>query len=427
MSILSNKQIILGVTGSIAAYKAADLASKLTQAGAQVDVILTSAAEKFITPLTFQSVTGRRAYTDADLWGNEAHVLHVGLGHSADLIVIVPGTANTIAKLAHGQADTLLTVTVLASQCPLMIAPAMDGGMFDHPATQENVEILKKRGAFIIEPLEGHLASGLIGKGRLPETNNLIGHIRLVLARNGLLAGKKIVITAGGTQEPLDPVRVLTNRSSGKQGYALAQAALDMGAYVKLITTPTSLIPPIGANVIKVETAKQMLDAVLRESEDSDALIMAAAVADFRPKTTAKNKIKKETGVPQIELEATEDILKTVSSSMLRAGAGKGDALSGNTATDGIVQVEREAKRPRVVVGFAAESQDLLQNAANKLESKGLDLIAANDISATDAGFAVETNRVTLLFADGRRETLPLMSKAKTAELILERVAILLE
>ena len=422
MSILSNKRIILGVTGSIAAYKAADLASKLTQSGAQVDVILTSAAEKFITPLTFQSVTGRRAYTDADLWGNEAHVLHVGLGHAADLIVIVPGTANTLAKLAYGQADTLLTVTVLASQCPLIIAPAMDGGMFDHPATQENVETLKKRGAFIIDPLEGHLASGLVGKGRLPETSELIGYIRLVLGRNGLLAGKKIVITAGGTQEPLDPVRVLTNRSSGKQGYALAQAALEMGADVKLITTPVSLTPPIGANVIKVETAKQMLDAVLRESEDCDALIMAAAVADFRPKTTAKNKIKKETGIPQIELESTEDILKTV--------AGKRSermALSRSTATAGIIQVEREAKRPRVVVGFAAESQDLLQNAANKLESKGLDLIAANDISATDAGFAVETNRVTLLFADGRRETLPLMSKAKTAELILERVAILLE
>ena len=403
MSIFSNKRIILGVTGSIAAYKAADLASKLTQAGAQVDVILTSAAEKFITPLTFQSVTGRRAYADSDLWGNEAHVLHVGLGHSADLIIIAPCTANTIAKLTHGQADTLLTVTTLASQCPLIIAPAMDGGMFDHPATQENIETLKKRDAFIIEPLEGHLASGLIGKGRLPETSELIGHIRLVLGRNGLLADKQIVITAGGTQEPLDPVRVLTNRSSGKQGYALTQAALDLGAHVKLITTSVSLTPPIGANVIQVETAKQMLDAVLKESEESDVLIMAAAVADFRPKNTAKNKIKKETGIPQIELEATEDILKAV--------AGK----------------RSEVKRPCIAVGFAAESQDLLQNAINKLESKGLDLIVANDISATDAGFAVETNRVTLLFADGRRESLPLMSKTKTAELILERVALLLE
>jgi phosphopantothenoylcysteine decarboxylase/phosphopantothenate--cysteine ligase len=403
MSILSNKRIILGVTGSIAAYKAADLASKLTQAGAQLDVILTSAAEKFITPLTFQSVTGRRAYTDSDLWGSEAHILHVGLGNAADLIIMAPCTANTIAKLTHGQADTLLTVTALAAQCPLIIAPAMDGGMFDHPAMQENVEILKTRGVFFIGPAEGHLASGLSGKGRMLEPAEIIGHARLVLGRNGPLTGKKVVITAGGTQEPLDPVRVLTNRSSGKQGYALAQAALDAGARVSLITTPVSLIPPVGAKVIRVETSKQMLDAVLEESKESDALIMAAAVADFRPKNRAKNKIKKETGIPQIELEATEDILKMV--------AGKRSKKDG----------------PHVVVGFAAESQDLLQNAANKLESKGLDLIAANDISATDAGFAVETNRVTLLFADGRRESLPLMSKTETAELILERVAILLE
>ena len=403
MSILSNKRIILGVTGSIAAYKAAELASKLAQAGALVDVILTSAAQKFITPLTFQSVTGRRAYTDADLWGNTAHVLHVGLAHKADLLIIAPCTANTIAKLSYGQADTLLTVTALAAQCPLIIAPAMDGGMFDHAATQENIETLKKRGTIVIGPAEGHLASGLSGKGRLLEPAEIIGHIRLILGRRGLLADKKIVITAGGTHEPLDPVRVLTNRSSGKQGYALAQAALDLGAHVTLITTSTSLIPPVAANIVRVETARQMLDAVLKESEESDALIMAAAVADFRPRNTAKDKIKKEGGVPQIELEATEDILKTVAAK------------------------KSETKRPRVVVGFAAESRDLLQNAANKLESKNLDLIVANDISADDAGFAVETNRVTLLFADGRRESLPLMSKAKTAEVILEQVAILLE
>ena len=419
MSIFSNKRIILGVTGSIAAYKSADLASKLTQAGAQVDVILTGAAEKFITPLTFQSVTGRRAYTDSDLWGNEAHVLHVGLGHSADLIFIAPCTANTIAKLAHGQSDTLLTVTALASTCPLMIAPAMDGGMFDHPATQENIEILEKRGTVIVGPAEGHLASGLSGKGRMLEPAELIGHARLVLGRNGSLAGKRIVITAGGTQEPLDPVRVLTNRSSGKQGYALAQAALDMGAQVTLITTPTSLTMPIGAKAVRVETAKQMLEAVLKESEKSDALIMAAAVADFRPKNKAENKIKKEAGIPHIELEATEDILKTVSGK-------RSERIALKAGSDTSLQ-EDKGKHPRVVVGFAAESQDLLQNATNKLESKGLDFIAANDISANDAGFAVETNRVTLLFADGRTESLPLMSKTQTAEIILERVAILLE
>ena len=411
MSVLKDKRIILGVTGSIAAYKAADLASKLTQAGALVDVILTTAAQNFITPLTFQSVTGRRAYSDADLWGNKAHVLHVGLAHNANLLIIAPCTANTIAKLSYGQADTLLTVTALAAQCPLVIAPAMDGGMFDHAATQENIETLKKRGAKIIGPADGHLASGLTGTGRLLEPAEIIGHIRLILGDRGLLAGKKIVITAGGTHEPLDPVRVLTNRSSGKQGHALAQAALDMGAHVTLITAPTSLVAPVGADVLHVETARQMRDAVLKESETADALIMAAAVADFRPKNAAKDKIKKEGGVPQIELEATEDILKTVSSSALRAGAGQ----------------KSGGRRPRVVVGFAAESQNLLDNAANKLESKKLDLIVANDISADDAGFAVETNRVTLLFADGRRESLPLMSKLKTAEIILERVAVLLE
>lgn len=403
MSILSNKRILLGVTGSIAAYKAADLASKLTQANAQVDVILTSSAEKFITPLTFQSVTGRRAYTNNDLWGNEAHVLHVGLGYTADLLVIAPCTANTIAKLAYGQADTLLTVTALAATCPLLIAPAMDAGMFDHPAIQENLDTLKKRGATIIGPAEGHLASGLSGTGRMLEPAEIIGHIRLLLGHNGLLAGKKILITAGGTQEPLDPVRVLTNRSSGKQGYALAQAALDAGAQVTLITTPTLLTPLIGARVIHVETAKQMLDEVLDQSAESDALIMTAAVADFRPKSMAKDKIKKDGGIPQIELEATEDILKTV------AGNGSGK------------------HRPDVVVGFAAESRDLLENATVKLKSKRLDLIVANDISASDAGFASETNRVTLLFADGRKEALPLMSKSEVAETIMQRVADLLE
>jgi phosphopantothenoylcysteine decarboxylase/phosphopantothenate--cysteine ligase len=278
----------------------------------------------------------------------------------------------------------------------------MDGGMYDHAATQENLDTLRKRGATIIEPAEGHLASGLTGKGRLPETNELIGHLRLVLGRGGLLANRKVIVTAGGTQEPLDPVRVLTNHSSGKQGYAIAQAALEAGAKVTLIAAPTSLIPPVGAHIMQVQTAKQMLEAVLNESPGADALIMAAAVADFRPKVSAKGKIKKEGGVPQIELEATDDILKAV------------------TSQNG------GAKRPKVVVGFAAESKSLLENAASKLESKGLDLIAANDISARDAGFAVETNRVTLLFADGRKESLALMNKTDVAEILIERVAGLL-
>jgi len=401
MSTLSNKHILLGVTGSIAAYKAADLASKLAQAGAQVDVILTNAAEKFITPLTFQSVTGRRAYTEKDLWGNEAHVLHVSFGKTADLLVIAPCTADTIAKLANGIADNLLTVTALAAQCPLVIAPAMDGGMFDHPATQENVSTLKKRGAIIVGPAEGHLASGLTGAGRMSEPAEILGHVRVVLGKNGKLAGKRIVVTAGGTQEALDPVRVITNHSSGKQGYALAQAALDAGADVCLITAPTALTPPMGARVVNIHSAQEMLDAVLAES--ADALIMSAAAADFTPKTIARDKLKKRDGIPQVELTVAPDILKTVS-----------------------VQ-KSEKKRFQVVIGFAAESRDLLENASEKLQSKKLDMIVANDISSNDAGFAVDTNRVTFLFANGTKETMPLMSKMEVAEKIIEHTSRLLE
>lgn len=403
MNILQGKHILLGVTGSIAAYKAADLASKLAQQGALVDVILTDGAQKFVTPLTFQSVTGRKAHTNADLWGNEAHVLHVGLGHHADVLVIAPCTANTLAKLAHGMADSLLTVTTLAADCPLILAPAMDAGMYEAPATQANVRILKERGAIFIGPKDGHLASGLTGSGRMAEPPEIFGGIRQVLARGRSLTGKRIVVTAGGTQEPIDPVRYLTNRSSGKQGYALAQAALDAGAQVTLVTHPTALTLPYGADVVEVRTAQNMLDGVLTACKNADALIMAAAVADFRVKQVAEHKLKKQDGIPLIELEAAPDILGTVSKMR--------DAL----------------QQLKVVVGFAAESRDLVANAVSKLTSKKLDFIAANDISATDAGFAVETNRITLLYADGRRESLPLMGKDQVADAILERVATLLE
>jgi phosphopantothenoylcysteine decarboxylase/phosphopantothenate--cysteine ligase len=401
MSILSGKRILLGVTGSIAAYKAADLASKLTQAGAQVDVILTGAGEKFVTPLTFQSVTGRRAYTDNDLWGDEAHVLHVSLGNTADLLVIAPCTAGTMAKLAHGIADNLLTVTALAATCPILIAPAMDGGMFDHPATQANLQTLQTRSVLVAGPAAGRLASGFSGVGRMLEPMEILGHIRVALGRHGKLAGKKIIVTAGGTQEALDPVRVITNHSSGRQGYALAQSALDAGADVTLITAPTALTPPVGAKVVHANSVQEMLDALMNET--ADALIMAAAAADFRPKQAAKDKLKKRDGIPQIQLEAAPDVLKTV---------------SGSSGVE---------KRFKVTAGFAAESRDLLANASEKLKSKGLDLIAANDISAKDAGFAVETNRITLLFADGTREPLPLMSKSEAAEKIIEHIARLLE
>jgi len=399
MSILQGKRILLGITGSIAAFKAADLASQLAQMGALVDVILTPAAEKFITPLTLQSVTGRQTYTEADLWGGEAHVLHVGLGHSAHLLVIAPCTANTIAKLAYGLADNLLTITALAARCSLLVAPAMDGGMLDHPATQENLAKLAQRGATIAGPADGHLASGLSGRGRMLEPTEIIGHIRLVLGKQGKLAGRKIVISAGGTQEPLDPVRVLTNRSSGKQGYALAQAAIDAGAELVLVSAPSALTPPIGARFVPVQTAEEMRDAVLQASAGADALIMAAAVADFRPKKAASDKIKSRDGVPHLELEATDDVLKAVA----------------------------KGKRPRVVVGFAAESRDLAQNATEKLKSKRLDLIVANDISDQDAGFGTDTNRVTIIDAAGKAEALPLASKAEVAEIIIERLAALLE
>jgi phosphopantothenoylcysteine decarboxylase / phosphopantothenate---cysteine ligase len=397
-----NKQIILGVTGSIACYKAADLASKLTQAGALVDVILTQSASQFLTPLTFQSVTGRRAYTESDLWGNEAHVLHVGLGHQTDLLVIAPATANTLAKLAHGIADNLLTVTALATNCPLVLAPAMDGGMYNHPATQANLELLIQRGAVLIGPEKGHLASGLEGIGRMVEAGDILGQLRLVLSKEGPLKGRKVIVTAGGTEEPIDLVRAITNRSSGKQGFSLAQAALDQGADVTLIAGTTHLPTPGGATRINLRTAAEMLQAVLEQVKDADVLLMAAAVADFRPPSTARRKLKKGAGIPEISLEATPDILAAVA------------------------QRKSETKCPRVIVGFAAESEDLLENAAAKLTSKKLDLIVANDITAEGAGFAGDTNQVTLLEPSGAVQALPKMSKTEVANIVIERVIELL-
>lgn len=402
MNPIQGKRILLGVTGSIACYKAADLASKLSQAGAQVDTILTKAATQFITPLTFQAVTGRRAYTDADLWGHEAHVLHIGLAHQADLLVIAPATANTLAKLAQGNTDDLLSLAALAATCPRLLAPAMDGGMFTHPATQANLQLLAERGAQIVGPEEGHLASGLVARGRMTEPLAILGRIRQLFAQSGPLRGRKIVVTAGGTREPLDPVRFLSNHSSGKQGYALAQAALDLGAAVVLITTTTALSTPSGALVVAVNTAAEMLAAVQAECLAADALIMAAAVADFRPAHVATQKIKKQTGAPTIELTPNPDILAT------------------------LAQQRQTTGRPHVVVGFAAETENLAVNAQAKLQKKGLNFIVANDVSAPDAGFGVDTNRVTLFGVDGTVETLPLLSKAEVAEQVVQRVVKLL-
>jgi phosphopantothenoylcysteine decarboxylase/phosphopantothenate--cysteine ligase len=405
--ILNQKSIILGVTGSIAAYKATDLASKLTQAGALVDVILTPSATKFISPLSFQSVTGRPAFTDEALWGAQAHVLHVGLGHTADIFVIAPATANTIAKLAHGLADNLLVLAGLsfgpgAPDHPLLIAPAMDGGMLNHPSTQENLEMLRQRGAIIIGPEIGHLASGLEARGRMTEPADLLDHIRFLLTRRGSLEGQQVVVTAGGTQEPIDPVRLITNRSSGKQGFALAQSALDLGAQVTLISTPVSLQIPHGVKHIEVRTAAEMEEGVLSACQQADVLLMAAAISDFKPTKAAGQKIKKASGVPVIELEPTTDILSAVSNARL------------------------QTSHPRVVVGFAAETQDLLTNASAKLASKHLDLIVANDVRSATSGFGVSTNQVTLLFPDGRIEPLPLMTKSEVADRVITEVVKLL-
>lgn len=400
ISLFQGKSILLGVTGSIAAYKAVDLASKLTQAGAFVDVILTQSAEKFVSPLSFQSVTGRKAYTDKELWGGEGHVVHVGLGHPAEMVIIAPVSANTIAKLAHGIADNLLTVAALAAvKCPLVLAPAMDAGMYSHPATQKNVDTLKQRGAFFIGPAEGHLASGLVGLGRFVEPVEVLNFTRWIFSRQGVLQGKRFVISAGGTQEPIDPVRIITNRSSGKQGYALAQAALDQGAEVTLISAPTALPSLCGAAVKPVVTAKEMLDAVILDCQNADCLIMAAAVADFTPTDFSNQKMKKVHTPDAIGIQPTTDILLEVA------------------------KIKRKSGFPQIVVGFAAESQALEENALKKLHAKSLDMIVANDITEQGSGFSSDTNRVILFSKDGTREALALQSKIDVAEFIIKKIA----
>jgi phosphopantothenoylcysteine decarboxylase/phosphopantothenate--cysteine ligase len=325
---------------------------------------------------------------------------HISLAAKADVLVIAPATANTIAKLAHGLADNLLTSTALATTAPLVIAPAMDADMWANPLTQENVRRLRERGAVIVGPGHGRLASGRIGAGRLVSTEEILAAIRQTLGRKGFLAGLRVTVTAGGTQEPLDPVRYVGNRSSGKMGYALAEAARDEGAQVTLISAPTALSPVYGVEMVAVRTAAEMHEAVMGRLEQTDILLMAAAVADYRPARVAEQKIKKGPGGLTLELERTEDILAAVAQA-------------------------RSQGMPKIVVGFAAETEDLLANAQDKLRRKKLDLIVANDVSAADSGFGVDTNRVTLIGADGQVEELPLMTKFEVAEQILRRVAAL--
>ena len=394
--MLANKTIVLGITGSIAAYKAADIASKLTQAGVRVEVVMTESATKFVAPLTLRSITGRPVVTDMYELASEFSIEHVALAEAADVVVIAPATACIIAKLAGGIADDMLTCTVLATKAPIILAPAMNVNMFENSITQDNLSKLKARGFTIVDPACGRLASGKMGLGRLAEVEKIIGTTKQVLGRSGNLAGKRIVVTAGGTQEPIDPVRHIGNRSSGKMGYAVAEAARDRGAAVSLITAPTSLPEPAGMEVVHIKTAAEMKETVAKAVAQADALIMAAAVADYQSKSIAKAKIKKEAPSLTLELVRTPDILTEVKGNFLR-------------------------------VGFAAESEDIVKNARQKLEKKQLDIIVANDITDADSGFGTDTNKVTLISRDGKVESLPLLTKREVADKILDRVVGLLD
>ena len=392
---LTDRSIVLGATGSIAIYKAVDLASKLTQAGARVDVVMTPEATQFVAPITFQSVTGRRVYWD--MWDAHSEMAepHVALARGADLMAIAPATATMMARLALGLAEDMVSLTALATRAPLVVCPAMDSQMYEHPATQAHVETLRQRGVHLVGPEEGRLASGQVGRGRFSEVESIIGSIRYVLGKGGDLAAKKVVVSAGGTQESIDPVRYIGNHSSGKMGFALAEAARDRGAEVALVTGPTALPDPYAVTVQRVRCAAEMRDAVLAHCEGANALIMAAAVADYQPPEALGGKLKRQDAEGlTLNLVRTPDILAEV---------GRPPGL--------------------VKVGFAAESHDLLANARAKLESKGLDLIAANDITAEGSGFGADTNRVTLLGSDGSQEELPLMPKYDVAWRILDRVA----
>lgn len=387
---LEGKRVVLGVTGSIAAYKAADIASKLVQAGADVDVIMSSAATQFVGVSTFEALTHRPVTTG--LW--EAHselsIDHVALALRADCVVIAPATANTIAKLALGIADDPLTATILATEAPIIMAPAMDAEMYASPSTQRNVKTLTDDGVILAGPASGRLASGLVGQGRLVDTETIVGLVRQAIGKNGDYAGRTVIVSAGGTRQPIDPVRFISNRSTGKMGYAIAEAARDRGAHVTLVTA-SDISVPAGIRVIQVETVDQMRDAIVPESHDSDLLVMAAAISDFTPAKVSSSKIKKSDGeVPRIELVKVEDFMHLVTG-------------------------------PRLIkVAFAAETDDVIQNATAKAAPKGAAFVVANDVSEPGSGFGTDTNRVTFVNQDGSVVAQPLMSKLDVAHAILD-------
>jgi len=392
---MAERNLVLGVSGSIAAYKAVDLASKLTQAGVNVHTVMTQNATKLVSPLSFSAITGRPAAIDTFAAQERFSIGHISLAELADVVLIAPATANVIAKIASGIADDLLTTTVLASRAPLIIAPAMHTAMWEDAATKANVEALRSRGATFIGPAIGRLASGGFGRGRFAPIGEILGLTLKVLGRDGDLAGKRIVVTAGGTREPIDPVRFIGNRSTGRMGYAIAEAARDRGAEVVLISAPNELPRPGGVETVEVSSAGEMHDAV-SSALPADSLIMAAAVADYAPTEVAKEKIKKGPEEMTLTLERTADILK------------------------GVTDV-------RVKVGFAAESEDLIENARRKLIEKELDFIVANDITEPGSGFGSTENRVTMIDRSGIIEELPLLPKRKVAERILDRVVQILD
>lgn len=398
MKIFSEKNIVLGITGSIAAYKAASIASQLVRSGANVQVAMSRAAASFVGPLTFESLTKRPVVLDVLALGANSEIEHVAIGKWADLVLIAPATANSIAKLAHGLADDALCAIALTTRAPMLIAPAMETGMWENSATRQNVSLLKERGVFFVEPATGRLASGAEGAGRLAELEMILAAARSALARGGPLRGRHIVVTAGGTQEPIDPVRVITNRSSGRMGFALAEEALSRGAEVSFISALEDGQAPHGARVVITATTEEMCAAVLEIMRGADALIMSAAPADYRVAGAAKSKIKKDMSERfSLELLRNPDILANVAE----------------------MRERDPGLAPGVVVGFAAETENLIQNARQKLENKHLDLIVANPVPQT---FGSDQVQATLLAADGELVELEPMSKESLAAIILDRI-----
>jgi phosphopantothenoylcysteine decarboxylase/phosphopantothenate--cysteine ligase len=383
--------LVLGVSGGIACYKAVELVRLLVKGGFVVQVIMTRGAMEFVTPLTFQTLSGRPVASETFNLTQESEIGHIRLADSADLFIIAPATANVIGKIAAGIADDLLTTVLMATKAPVLVAPAMNIHMYENPILQENVRKLRRLGYYFMEPEDGYLACGYEGKGRLPEPEKILEEVRRLLKKKDLV-GEKLLITAGPNQEPLDPVRYLSNRSSGKMGYALARAAIRRGAEVALISGPTFLEPPVGARLIRVTTAAEMRHAVLDEFPSCTAVIMAAAVTDYRPVDFASKKIKRGQGPIELRLEPNPDILKEIGT----------------------------RKNGKLVVGFAAETDELVANAKKKLKDKNLDMIVANDVTGAGAGFDVDTNVATILDRGGGLRALPLMSKDELAEQIFD-------